>query len=114
MGKAKMRIAFKMKLNEGNVEEYEKRHNPIWPELKEVLFNHGVTSYSIFLDKKSNDLFGYAEVEDRKKWDEIASTDVCKKWWEYMAPLMEVNDDNSPKSEELHEVFHIEKTTNRS
>ena len=32
-----MRVAFKMKLFEGNVDEYKKRHNPIWPELKEVL-----------------------------------------------------------------------------
>ncbi|MEJ2195547.1 MAG: L-rhamnose mutarotase [Ignavibacteriaceae bacterium] len=103
-----MRIAFKMKLFEGNVEEYKKRHNPIWLELKEVLISHGVLSYSIFLDKETNDLFGYAEIEDLKKWKEIANTDVCKKWWVYMAPLMEVNPDNSPVSKDLKEVFHIE------
>jgi len=105
-----MRIAFKMKLFEGNVEEYKKRHNPIWLELKEVLISHGVLSYSIFLDKNTNDLFGYAEIDDREKWEEIANTDVCKKWWDYMAPLMEVNSDNSPVSKELQEVFHIENT----
>ncbi len=104
-----MRIAFKMKLFEGNVEEYKKRHNPIWLELKEVLINHGVTSYSIFLDKGTYDLFGYAEIEDLKNWEEIANTDVCKKWWNYMAPLMEVNEDKSPVSKDLLEVFHIEK-----
>lgn len=105
-----MRVAFKMKLNEGNEKEYEKRHNPIWEELKEVLLNHGVTDYSIFLDKKSNDLFAYAEIEDREQWDDVANTDVCKKWWDYMAPLMEVDDDKSPVSIELKEVFHIEKS----
>ena len=36
-----MRVAFKMKLFEGNVEEYRKRHNPIWKELEEVLLDHG-------------------------------------------------------------------------
>jgi len=105
-----MRIAFKMKLHEGNEKEYEKRHNPIWPELEEVLKEHGVITYSIFLDKETNNLFGYAEIKDRKKWDEVANTGVCRKWWVYMAPLMEVNEDNSPKSEELKEVFHIEKS----
>jgi len=104
-----MRIAFRMKLFKGNFEEYQKRHNPIWPELKEELINHGVNIYSIYLDKDTNDLFGYAEIEDQKKWEEIANTDVCKKWWDYMAPLMEVNSDNSPKSKDLLEVFHIEK-----
>ncbi len=104
-----MRIAFKMKLFEKNAEEYKKRHNPIWPELKEVLINHGVISYSIFLDKDTNDLFGYAEIEDIKKWEKISETDVCKKWWDYMAPLMEVNEDKSPVSKDLLEVFHIDK-----
>jgi L-rhamnose mutarotase len=104
-----MRIAFKMKLYEGNVEEYKKRHNQIWYGLKEVLINHGVINYSIFLDKNSNDLFAYAEIEDLKKWEEIAKTDVCQKWWVYMAPLMEVNEDKSPVSQDLLEVFHIEK-----
>lgn len=104
-----MRIAFKMKLFKGNVEEYRKRHNPIWSELKDVLTNHGVLNYSIFLDEDTNDLFGYAEIEDLKKWEEVANTDVCRMWWDYMAPLMEVNQDNSPVSKELAEVFHIGK-----
>ena len=103
-----MRIAFKMKLFEGYIEEYKKRHNPIWLELKDILIDHGVLSYSIFWDKETNDLFGYAEIENRKKWEEIANTDICKKWWDYMAPLMEVNSDNSPESKDLQEVFHIE------
>ena len=31
------RLAFKMYLNEGQKEEYQKRHNEIWPELKSLL-----------------------------------------------------------------------------
>ena len=104
-----MRLGFKMKLHKGNEEEYQKRHSPIWKELKEVLIEHGVINYSIFLDEETNDLFGYAEIEDLKKWAEVASTDICQKWWVYMAPLMEVNEDKSPVSKDLKEVFHIEK-----
>ena len=103
-----MRLAFKMKLHEGNADEYAKRHNPIWVELEEVLITHGVNSYTIFLDDESNNLFAYAEINDLKKWEEIANTEVCKKWWHFMAPLMEVNEDESPKSKNLQEVFHIE------
>lgn len=104
-----MRIAFKMKIKEGNKEDYIQRHNPIWAELESILFENGVKTYSIFLDEETNNLFAYAEVDNLEKWNSIANTDVCRKWWDYMAPLMSVNEDNSPKSVELNEIFHISK-----
>ena len=97
-----------MKVKAEYAEEYEQRHNPIWTELEFVLKNHGVTKYSIFLDRESSDLFTYAEIEDMANWQKIGQTDVCQRWWSYMAPLMEVNEDNSPKTEDLREVFHLE------
>jgi len=103
-----MRIAFKMSVNKGMEEEYEKRHNPIWKELEDTLKKHGVITYSIFLDPTTNELFAYAEIKSKEKWDKVAETDICKKWWKYMGPLMPSNPDNSPKSVELKEVFHIE------
>ena len=104
-----MRIAFKMKVNQGHEEEYKKRHNPIWKELEQTLFKHGVQTYSIFLDPDSRDLFGYAEIESLSEWQKVADTEICKKWWDYMMPLMPCNEDHSPVSKELQEVFHIEK-----
>ena len=68
-----------------------------------------MTSYSIFLDEESGDLFAYAEIESEERWQQIADTDVCRKWWSYMAPIMPSNSDNSPKSAELKEVFHLDK-----
>jgi L-rhamnose mutarotase len=102
-----MRIAFKMAVNKGMEDEYEKRHNPIWKELEDTLKEHGVITYSIFLDQTTNELFAYAEIKSKEKWDKIAQTDICKKWWEYMSPLMPTNEDKSPKSIELKEVFYI-------
>lgn len=102
-----MRIAFKMTVNKGMEDEYEKRHNPIWKELEDTLQEHGVTAYSIFLDKTTNDLFAYAEITSKEQWEQIAQTNICKKWWEYMSPLMPTNEDQSPKVVELREVFHI-------
>ncbi|MBT9188283.1 L-rhamnose mutarotase [Zobellia russellii] len=103
-----VRKAFKMKVYEDKIEEYTKRHNPIWPELKEVLKNHGVRNYNIFLDTESCFLFGYAEIESEVKWNEIANTEICKKWWQYMATLMETNEDSSPVSTELKHLFYME------
>lgn len=97
-----------MKLNSGCRDEYESRHNPIWPELQEALKQHDVHNYSIFLNSESNELFGYAEIESEAQWQAIAGTDVCKRWWAFMKDIMGTNDDNSPVSVPLEEVFHID------
>jgi L-rhamnose mutarotase len=102
-----IRKAFTMKVFPEKTSEYVKRHNPIWKVLEYTLKAYGVGNYSIFLDKNSHMLFGYAEVESEEKWQAIAQTDICREWWLHMAPLMETNEDNSPVTEELAEVFHL-------
>ncbi len=102
-----IRKAFKMWVNPGQHLEYEKRHNPIWKELEEVLRRHGVHQYSIFFDPTSNELFAYAELESEAKWQAIASTEVCQRWWRFMGDIMPTNPDHSPKSVDLREVFRL-------
>ena len=104
-----IRKAFKMSVNPDQHAEYARRHQPIWPELEAVLKEHGVTRYSIFLDPATSELFAYAELENEERWNAIASTEVCRRWWRHMRELMPSNPDNSPVSVELKEVFHIEK-----
>ncbi|WP_421811377.1 L-rhamnose mutarotase [Flagellimonas sp.] len=103
-----IRKVFKMQLHEEAVEEYRKRHNPIWPELETLLKDKGVHNYSIFLDDESYSLFAYAEIESEIKWREISKSTVCLKWWAHMSSLMETNTDNSPVSKDLIEMFHID------
>ncbi|MEK0448533.1 MAG: hypothetical protein RL088_801 [Verrucomicrobiota bacterium] len=98
-----------MSVHPGCEAEYERRHSPIWPELHATLISHGVLTYSIFLDAESGRLFAYAEVESEKLWQEIASTEVCRRWWASMKEIMPANPDNSPVAVELREVFHIER-----
>lgn len=101
------RVAFKMKLFEGNEEEYKKRHDAIWPELKTLLKETGVEEYSIFLDEETSNLFGILKVENRLKLDELPHHPVMKKWWAHMKDIMESNPDNSPVSVPLKEVFYL-------
>ena len=103
-----IRKAFVMSVKPGCEAEYEKRHSPIWPELEQVLKDHGVHDYSIFLHAETKQLFAYAEIEDEAQWNSIAETDVCKRWWEHMADVMPANPDSSPVSVDLREVFHID------
>lgn len=97
-----------MSIFPGKEEEYEKRHSPIWPELEQVLHEHGVRNYSIFLHERSGQLFGVAEVESEDLWNAIADTPICRKWWAYMKEIMPSHPDNSPVSTPLREVFHLD------
>jgi len=103
-----IRKAFVMSVNQGSEQEYERRHSPIWRELEDTLKAHGVHNYSIFLHPQTRQLFGYVEIDDEAKWNAIAQTDICKRWWAYMKDVMPSNSDNSPVAAELREVFHID------
>jgi L-rhamnose mutarotase len=96
-----------MAIHAGQEAEYERRHRPIWEELEAALLEHGVRTYSIFLDPQTRDLFAYVEIEDEVRWKAIAETAVCRRWWRHMRELMPSNPDDSPVSHELREVFHI-------
>lgn len=101
------RLAFKMKLKPQAKEEYIKRHQRIWPELKLLLSQSGISEYSIFLDNESNTLFAFQKVGGKSSQD-LANHTIVRKWWDYMADIMEVNSDNSPVSRTLEEVFYME------
>lgn len=96
-----------MSVHPGCQEEYERRHSPIWPELEDVLRSHGVTEYSIFLDPTTCDLFAYVEMDSQERWDAIAETDVCRRWWAHMRELMPSAADHSPLATPLREVFRL-------
>ncbi len=102
------RLAFKMYLNEGQKEEYKKRHNELWPELRQLLKGAGVSEYSIFLDEETSILFAFQKVSGDGGSQDLGQTEIVKKWWTFMADLMKTNPDNSPVSIPLEEVFYME------
>ena len=102
------RLAFKMYLNEGQKEEYRKRHNEIWPELQQLLKDAGVGEYSIFLDEETNLLFAFQKVEGNDGSQDLGQTEIVQKWWAFMADIMKTNPDHSPVSVPLEEVFFME------
>ena len=104
-----IRKAFRMTVNAGAESEYERRHNPIWQDLEQVLLDHGVRSYSIFLDPGVAGLFAYVELESEDQWGRVADTDTCRRWWRHMRDLMPTNPDSSPVSRDLREVFHLDR-----
>jgi len=96
-----------MKLLPGCREEYIKRHNLIWPELVTLLKKEGISNYSIFLDEETNTLFAYQEQSGESSSQDLGNTEIVKRWWKYMADIMETNPDNSPVTTPLDQVFYM-------
>ncbi|WP_161888422.1 L-rhamnose mutarotase [Pontibacter russatus] len=101
------RFAFKMKLKQGCEAEYKRRHDVIWPELKHLLKEAGISDYAIYLDEETHTLFAVQKQSGGSSQD-LGSTAIVQKWWAYMADIMDTNPDNSPVSIPLREVFYLE------
>jgi len=97
-----------MKLNQGQKEVYKKRHNELWPDLKRLLKDNGVSEYSIFFDEETHTLFAFQKVSGVGGSQDLNNNEIVKKWWDFMADIMEVHPDNSPISIPLEEVFYMQ------
>ncbi|MBB3840607.1 L-rhamnose mutarotase [Runella defluvii] len=102
------KVAFLMKLKPGFEAEYKKRHDEIWPELSAVLTEAGVYDYSIYLDRATGILFAVQKRTENNTADDLPNHPIVKKWWAYMADIMDTNADNSPVSTSIDCVFHMD------
>ena len=100
--------AFRMQLKPGAVEEYRRRHDAIWPELAELLSASGIHDYSIFLDEETLALFAVLKLRDDNSRDALPSHPVMQRWWDHMAPLMDVEPGNRPREWPLVPLFHLD------
>jgi L-rhamnose mutarotase len=82
------KYAWKARIVPGSLDEYKRRHDAIWDEMKQVLADAGIVNYTIW--NVGDELFGYYECE--KGIDFAAKTQadspVVKKWDEYMADIL--------------------------
>jgi len=100
-------IAFRMNLFPGKAAEYRKRHDEIFPELKQALKDAGVSDYSIWLDPESGHLFGVLTRADDHEMDALPDTDIVKRWWAHMADVMATDADNVPVQIPMKKVFYL-------
>lgn len=97
-----------MKLKPGTAEEYKRRHDAIWPELRAELRSAGISDYSIFLDEETLTLFAVQKLADGNTAGKLPQSPIVRRWWDSMAPLMEVAPDHAPVSVPLKELFHLD------
>ncbi|PCJ09481.1 MAG: L-rhamnose mutarotase [Rhodobacteraceae bacterium] len=101
------RFVFRMRLTHGKAEEYQRRHDEIWPELVALLGDAGVSDYSIHLDHETGLLIGVLIRTEDHRMDSLPDHPVMQKWWAHMADLMEVGADNAPVAVPLPCLFHM-------
>lgn len=102
------RIAFRMVLNPGQAEEYRRRHDEIWPQMLAALREAGISDYSIWLDPETNHLFATLVRSDDHTMDDLPQTQINRRWWDFMADIMQVGDRNEPVVVPLQCVFHMD------
>ena len=88
--------------------EYKKRHDEIWPEMKELLKSAGIANYSIW--NVDDELFGYYECEKGVEFAAKvqAESPVVQRWNEYMKDVMEMEvDPETGAQPHLTEVFYL-------
>ena len=97
-----------MYLKPGYADEYKKRHDEIWPELQQLLSEAGIQDYSIFLDEETHTLFAVQKLADDFRTEDVSTHPIVRKWWNYMADIMDTHPDNEPVAKPLNEVFHMD------
>src|SRR5712671_1973793 len=100
--------AFRMKLKPGHVDEYRRRHDAIWPELATLLRDAGIYDYSIFLDEETLHLFAVLKLRPDETRAALPDHPVMKRWWSYMADLMETEPNQRPREWPLVRMFHLD------
>lgn len=99
--------AFTMQLNPGQVAEYKRRHNEIWPELVALLKDAGISDYSIHLDPETHVLFGVLWRTEDHGMDALPGAEVMQRWWAHMADIMQTHPNNEPVVKTLQPLFHL-------
>ncbi len=81
------RYAWYAKVREGMLEEYQRRHDEIWPEMTEMLNEAGIHNYTIW--NLGEHLFGYYECESIEHASKVQSgSEIDRKWSQYMQDVM--------------------------
>ncbi len=102
------RFAFILRLREGAAEAYDRARRDVWPEMRDMLKDAGISEYSIF--RRGNLLFlTFRAVDFEATWSQFDSHPVNLPWQKAMAPLLAPHEDLHPGERFLmmEEVFFL-------
>lgn len=102
------RICFLMEIIPGREQEYQRRHDEIWPELVDALRDAGVRNYSLF--RRGTTVIAYAEChpDAASAFAKVGATDVNARWAEWFHDVLAQHTDADGNLIEAREVWHLD------
>jgi L-rhamnose mutarotase len=103
------RYAFQLRIKPNAIEEYEREHTRVWPEMLAKLKEVGISEYSIF--RRGQELVLCLRVDDfERAWSELDRDPVNQRWQQFMARLFEPAPGVRPgeRFAMMKEVFYLE------
>ncbi len=102
------RFCFTFSIKPGTEQEYQRRHDEIWPEMVDALRAAGIRNYTLF--RRGLGIIAYAECEPdaRTAFAAIAATDVDARWSEWFADVIEQRFDEHGEAMTAEEVWHLD------
>ena len=109
------RVCFLAKIRPDRLDEYRKRHENVWPEMRAALRETGWGNYTLFLTDDGS-LIGYLETEDyQAALDGMAATEINTRWQAEMAKFFVADGDDGDQGRppdrsilRIAEVFHLD------
>ena len=102
------RVCFLAKIRPDRLDEYRKRHENVWPEMRAALRETGWGNYTLFLTDDGS-LIGYLETEDyQAALDGMAATEINTRWQAGMSEFFVTDGPPDESFRRVAEVFHLD------
>lgn len=96
-------------VKKGQLRNYLKHHEPVWPEMLKAMRRAGIRNYSMFY-RSDGLLVGYLEAKDpMRALRRCARTDASRRWHIFMAPFFDAVQPGMKKGQPLFlkEYFYM-------
>ena len=100
-------VAFCLRLRAGSEAEYQRRHDALWPDMRQALLDAGMLHYEIHLEPQSLLLFAYMVRRRDHAMDQLLLHPAWQRWQKYMADIL-VQDGDLPLRVPLQRMFWMQ------
>ena len=103
------RLCFSFQIRPGTFQEYQRRHDEIWPELVAELKAAGLSNYSLFRDTDTR-VIGYVECEPdaATSFGQLQTAQANLRWSEWFTDIIAPTEGENVQSNALAEIWHLD------
>jgi L-rhamnose mutarotase len=95
-------IGLAMTLRPGCYAEYKQAHDDLWPDIAKSMTDNNIDMAIYRFDEH---LIIHATAPSEADWEKSRQVPILEDWYEYMAKLLETDDQGEIIFEELEEAF---------